>query len=183
MSGTWHTFPMMSFETGRLTLRPWTLEDADFVFDLYSRWEVQRFIGKAPQVMADRSEALARLANWMSPDHAVHGIWAVEEKEYGRLVGVLLLKPIPASRDAVDPPQDTEIGWHFHPDSWGRGYASEAAAVIVRHAFNNGLEQVVAVTNPSNSASRRVCLRIGMRHLGQTAAYYDTTCELYAAAP
>ena len=180
--GPWHTFPMLSYETGRLTLRPWTPDDADFVFDLYSRWEVQRFIGKTPQIMADRSEALARLVKWMSLDHAVHGIWAVDQKESGRPAGVLLLKAIPFSQGVEDLPQDTEIGWHFHPDFWGRGYASEAATVILGHAFDRGLDEVVAVTNPSNTASRRVCGRIGMQHLGETSRYYDTVCELYVAA-
>ncbi len=174
---------MLTYETGRLSLRRWTPQDAEFVFDLYSRWEVQRFIGKAPRVMEHRSEALARVEQWMGLDHAVHGIWAVDEKESGKQVGVLLLKPIPFSQGVGDSPHDTEIGWHFHPDSWGRGYASEAAAVILRHAFDCGLHQVVAVTNPSNFASRRVCGRIGMKHLGQTARYYDTPCELYVAAP
>jgi RimJ/RimL family protein N-acetyltransferase len=173
---------MRSYETARLTLRPWSQEDAEFVFDLYSRWEVQQFIGTAPQVMRNRAEALLRLEKWMAMDHPVHGIWAVEETLTARVAGVLLLKPIPASRDIPDAPQDTEIGWHFHPGFWGRGYASEAAAVILRHAFDSGLPEVVAVTNPANSASRRVCARIGMRHLGQTTRYYDTTCELYSAA-
>jgi RimJ/RimL family protein N-acetyltransferase len=172
---------MLSYATDRLTLRPWTREDAGFVFDLYSRWEVQRFIGIAPQVMENPSEAVARVEKWMSQDHAVHGIWAVEEKQTGRLVGVLLLKAIPASHGIVDARQDTEIGWHFHPDFWGRGYASEAAGAILRHAFSQGMREVVAVTNPANSASRRVCERIGMEHLGQTSRYYDTVCELYAA--
>jgi RimJ/RimL family protein N-acetyltransferase len=173
---------MHSFDTARLTLRPWSQEDVDFVFDLYSRWEVQRFIGSTPRVLESRAEAQSRLDTWMSLDHPVNGIWAVEERQTSRVTGVLLLKPIPASRDAVDHRQDTEIGWHFHPRFWGRGYASEAAAVILRHAFDSGLPGVVAVTNPANSASRRVCARIGMRHLGQTTRYYDTTCELYSAA-
>lgn len=96
---------------------------------------------------------------------------------------MLLLKSIPASGTDGAPSGDTEIGWHLHPDAWGHGYASEAAARVLRFAFEAGLEKVVAVTNPANTASQSVCRRIGMRHKGQTDAYYDTICELFEATP
>jgi RimJ/RimL family protein N-acetyltransferase len=37
------------------------------------------------------------------------------------------------------------------------------------------------VTTPENLASQAVCLRLGMRPLGKTGAYYNTTCELFEA--
>jgi RimJ/RimL family protein N-acetyltransferase len=76
-------------------------------------------------------------------------------------------------------PEDIEIGWHLHPDAWGRGYASEAAAAVLGQAWHAGLSRVIAVTNPANVASQAVCRRIGMRHGGLTERYYDTTCELF----
>jgi RimJ/RimL family protein N-acetyltransferase len=72
-------------------------------------------------------------------------------------------------------------GWHFHPDYWGHGYATEAAAAVLSYAFASGLEKVVAVTAPANEASQSVCLRIGMRHCGQTRRYYNALCELFEA--
>jgi RimJ/RimL family protein N-acetyltransferase len=164
-------------------LRPWQPTDVDFVFDLYSRHEVQRYIGATPRVMADRSEAVERIAVWRAVDHPVHAVWAVELTESAQVVGTLLLKPIPASGPELplQPSPDTEIGWHFHPDHWGNGYATEAASVALRHGFDGGLEKVVAVTNPQNFASQRVCTRIGMTHEGQTRAYYNATCEFFVA--
>ena len=147
---------MKRLETERLVLRQWEPEDADFVLDLYSRWEVQRFIGNHPQVMRDRAEAEDRIRTWRSIGrqdmaHPVHGIWAVELKEPATpttLAGTLLLKSIPASSGSLplQPSGDTEIGWHFHPDHWGNGYASEAAAAVLAYALDNGLDKVVAVT-------------------------------------
>ena len=81
----------------------------------------------------------------------------------------------------LEPSGDTEIGWHFHPDYWGHGYATEAAAAVLSYAFASGLEKVVAVTAPANKASQSVCLRIGMRHGGQTRRYYNALCELFEA--
>ncbi|WP_354183155.1 GNAT family N-acetyltransferase [Arthrobacter sp. UYP6] len=72
------------------------------------------------------------------------------------------------------------MGWHFHPDSWGKGYAPEAAAAVLDHALHRGLPSVVAVTNPANAASRRVCEKIGLQHLGSTDRYYNTVCELFS---
>ncbi|ALE92152.1 GCN5 family acetyltransferase [Arthrobacter alpinus] len=166
--------------TDRLALRPWEDSDVDFVYDLYSRWVVQRFIGAEPAVMASRSEAVDRVERFMALDHPVHGIWAVTGKEDGLPVGTLLLKPIPASgEEPLEPSSDVEIGWHFHPDHWGKGFASEAAAAVLEHAFASGLAQVVAVTNPANAASQSVCRRIGMEHQGRTKKYYNAECELF----
>ncbi|TDK27883.1 N-acetyltransferase [Arthrobacter crusticola] len=172
---------MRTYSTDRLALRNWTEEDAGFVLDLYSRIEVQRFIGRSPHLMVDPAEAHERLEAWRRRDDGVHGIWAVEVDETRRLAGVLLLKPIPLSAGVSDPAGETEIGWHFHPDFWGRGYAAEAASAVLQHGFAQGLERVVAVTHLQNRRSQRVCERIGMRHLGVSTRYYDTACELFAA--
>jgi RimJ/RimL family protein N-acetyltransferase len=190
-------------ETERLILRPWEPEDAAFVLDLYSRWEVQQFIGTKPRVMTSMAEAGELIGRWRGIDHPVHAVWAVQLKaavlpephqagplqaEPGqptqarpKLAGTLLLKSIPASGSELplQPSGDTEIGWHFHPDRWGKGFATEAAQVVLNYAFANGLPQVVAVTNPANTASQRLCTRIGLSHCGQTDKYYNARCELF----
>lgn len=77
------------------------------------------------------------------------------------------------------PSGDIEIGWHLHPAAWGNGYATEAAARGLKHAFDSGLDNVVAVTSPDNVASQNVARRIGMSHQGRTDRYYNATCELF----
>lgn len=173
---------MKELSTERLRLRAWEPEDADFVYDMYSRWEVQRFIGLVPRVMEDRSEATRLIERCRSHIHPVHGFWAVERSTDAQLVGTILLKSIPASGEPpLQPSGDTEIGWHFHPGYWGNGYASEAAAAVLEYGFAAGLGEVVAVTNPRNLASQAVCARIGMKHRGLTDRYYNTECELFVA--
>lgn len=179
---------METLETARLVLRPWTPDDVGAVYDIYSRWDVMRYIGVTPRVVADLDEAAARVERWRAADDGTHGVWAVVPREGadgtardGAPVGTILLKPIPASGtgDPLEPSGDTEIGWHFHPHVWGRGYATEAAAAVLAHAFARGLDRVVAVTHADNAASQAVCRRIGMTHRGTTDAYYGTTCELF----
>ena len=177
--------------TKRLILRPWQPDDAAFVLDLYSRWEVQRFIGNYPRIMTSIAEARERIDIWRRLDHPIHAVWAVQlkdttgkpkqDKASVRLAGTLLLKSIPASGSKLplQPSGDTEIGWHFHPEHWGNGYATEASQAVLNLAFSSGLPRVVAVTNPANTASQRVCTRIGLVHRGQTDKYYNARCELF----
>lgn len=172
--------PMENITTERLELRQWQDSDLDFVYDLYSRWLVQRFIGNEPKVMESRSEAQERLDRFKALDHPIHGIWAVTNKENTQVVGTLLLKPIPASgEEPLQPSSDVEIGWHLHPDHWGNGYASEAAEAVLAHGFSKGLKRIVAVTNPANEASQSVCRRIGMQGLGLSKDYYNASCQLF----
>ena len=170
---------VIELRTARLLLRAWTLDDADFLYDMDSRWEVRQYIGVSPAVMTDRCEALASIERRRALDHPVHGFWAIELLGEGALVGNLLLKPIRPSSGESSTSPEVEIGWHLHPDHWGNGYASEAGSAGLAHAFAAGLSRVIAVTAPENLASQRVCRRLGMRHLGRTGAYYNASVELY----
>jgi RimJ/RimL family protein N-acetyltransferase len=173
---------MTPLRTSRLTLRDWTTDadDLAFVFDTYSRIEVQRYIGRTPRMMTEPAEARAVVERWLTLEDAPLGVRAITTHA-GERLGSLLLKRIPWSADAAaaGTPEDIEIGWHLHPHAWGHGYASEAAAAVLQQAWDAGILRVVAVTNPANVASQAVCRRIGMTHRGQTTLYYDTTCELF----
>ncbi|MFT2691152.1 GNAT family N-acetyltransferase [Clavibacter zhangzhiyongii] len=179
---------MPDLATDRLLLRRFTEADAPFLLDLHSRPEVQRWIGTG-EVHTDPAKAVARAARYADLEHPVRGIWAIAYRDGGPLLGTLLLKDLPASAAPLagddpaprDAPEEgeTEIGWHLHPDAWGRGVATEAARRVLEHAAAGGLRRVLAVTNPANAPSKAVCRRIGMRPLGRTRAYYDAECELF----
>jgi RimJ/RimL family protein N-acetyltransferase len=72
-----------------------------------------------------------------------------------------------------------EVGWHLHPDSWGHGFATEAARAVLDRAFADGLDEAIAVVRPGNAPSVAVCLRLGMEPLGTTDRYYGTELELF----
>lgn len=169
--------------TDRLVLRPWHDDDAAFAFDLYSRWEVARFLGRVPAVLTDPADASRRVARLRALEDDLRAFRVVALAATAEPVGTVMLQPIPASgpTEPLRPSGDTEIGWHFHPEHWGNGYAAEAAGALLRAALADGLPRVVAVTYPENTASQRVCERIGMRRLGPTDAYYNVRMELFAA--
>lgn len=166
--------------TERLVLDEWTRSAADraFLFDMYRRPEVRRFLGSG-DVMTDESEVAALLDRWAGLADGVLGVRAVSTPE-GRRLGSVLLKRIPWSAGVSQGrPDDIEIGWHFHPDAWGDGFATESAAALLGLARGAGIDRVVAVTNPANAASGAVAERIGMRPAGATRDYYDAECLLY----
>ena len=169
---------MRTITSPRLTLRPWELDDADFLLDLESRWETVRHLGPHARQMTDQSEAVASIERRRRLDDPVCGIWAITLTDDGRLLGNLLLKQIRLS-EGVSGEAPVEIGWHLHPDAQGVGYATEAAEAVMRDAQSRGLESLVAVTAPDNVASQRVCRRLGMEPAGATDDFYDTRNLLF----
>jgi RimJ/RimL family protein N-acetyltransferase len=160
--------PEVVAETPRILIRPWHLDEADRLFDLLSRMEVAKWLSAVPQVMTHRDEAVARIDRWSAELAADprFGAWAAVERSSGIPAGTVLLKPLP------DGDGEVEIGWHFHPDSWGRGLATESAQALLARGFANGLDEVWAVTDLDNRPSAAVCRRIGMRLLGITHRWY-----------
>lgn len=167
--------------TDRLTLRAWGPDDVDVVFDMYSRPDVMRYLGRNPQVMTERLQAEQRLQAWAAFAGPLHGVWAIVPHGAQQPVGSALLKLLPAS-EGGQPSGVTEVGWHLHPHAWGNGYATEAGGRLLEHAWEHGLTEVFAVTYPQNAASQAVCLRLGMTSLGLTDAYYDLTAALFRVA-
>jgi RimJ/RimL family protein N-acetyltransferase len=165
----------VGFATERLVARSWSLADAEAFFDIYRRWEVARWLGAAPQAMETLDEAEARITRWAEANLAsdVEGRWAVECREGGRPLGTVLLVRLPGGDGEL------EVGWHFHPDAWGHGFATEAASGALDWAFSHGLDEVYAVVRPDNERSIAVCERLGMEGLGRTTRYYESELELF----
>jgi len=81
--------------------------------------------------------------------------------------GAILLKTLPNAEHG-----EVEIGWWLHPDSHGRGYATEGAGAVLDHAFAGGLREVWALMHPANMPSQAVMSRLGMTDLGVHERWY-----------
>ena len=171
---------MTVIETGRLVIRRWTEADLDRILAIYSQWEVARWLGATPRAMAGPDEAAAALARWTAQtDESAdrYGCWAIEPKDSGVAAGSVLFKPLPNSDGST--PTDIEVGWHLHPDSWGHGYATEAAQAVMDRGLESGLPEVVAVVYPDNHRSIAVCRRLGMTPIGRTDRWYGVEVEAF----
>jgi RimJ/RimL family protein N-acetyltransferase len=92
--------------------------------------------------MVDRDEAVAmisRISDRPAADPR-YGSGAVIERASGLAVGSVLLMALPEGGGEI------EIGWQMHPDSWGRGLATESAGAMLARGFENGLDEVWAIT-------------------------------------
>jgi RimJ/RimL family protein N-acetyltransferase len=169
----------VAFESERCLIRNWRTAEAERAFGIYRQWEVSRWLGSDPKAMESLDQATSLIERWaeLNDERPIGGCWAVERKSDGVVAGTVLLVPLP------DGEGEFEVGWHFHPDSWGQGLATESAGAALRWGFGHGLCEVFAVVKPANARSLAVCRRLGMRPLGTTSKYYAAELELFVAVP
>ncbi len=168
--------PPLHLTTERLVIRPWQHEAAPRLLDILSRIEVMKWLGDGePTLMRDLAEAHERIDRYAARSETPPlGIWAVELAATGQVLGTVLLVTLPNAEHG-----EVEIGWHLHPDSWGHGYATEAARAVIERGFALGLPEVYAVVRPGNEASLAVCRRLGMQPLGRMRRWYDVELEAF----
>jgi len=149
-------FPLTEpIRTERLVLRPFRPDDVDAMLDYQSRPEVARYLLHEPWT---REEALRQVAKRLGST-ALGGpddVLAVAVEHDGQLIGDVGAWPTDAEA------QQGELGWVFHPDYGGQGFATEAVTAVIEFVFTAGWHRVVAQMDPRNLASARLARRLGM---------------------
>jgi RimJ/RimL family protein N-acetyltransferase len=169
----------IALETERLRLRRFREADLDAYAEMSADPEVMRYIGTG--IALSRTDAWRSIAGMLGHwQLRGYGMWALELKETGELVG---------RAGFLDPPgwPGFEIGWLLGRRHWGKGYAIEAARVALRYAFEElHRERVVSLIRPGNSRSVRVAEALGERLagevelLGSKALVYEVTRTQFA---
>ena len=170
---------MTDLRTERLLLRPWRHEEAARVLDIYSRVDVVRWLGDGPPTpMTDLAQADRAIDRWAERSGLPPlGFWAVEVVETAVVAGTVLLARLPGE---ADPGGAVEVAWHLHPDSWGHGFATEAARAVLDHGFAEGLSEVVALTHLGNERSQAVCRRLDLRDRGRDQSWYAVPMQVFS---
>ncbi|MGE0725700.1 MAG: GNAT family N-acetyltransferase [Alphaproteobacteria bacterium] len=143
--------------TARLLLRGWRDTDLPTFAAMNAD---HRVMAHFPATL-DHAETEAMVGR-IRAHFATHGfgLWAVEVRGVAPFIGYAGLA-VPRFEAHFTP--CVEIGWRLARDHWGNGYATEAAAAVLGHAFGPlGLAEVVSFTVPANARSWRVMERIGM---------------------
>jgi RimJ/RimL family protein N-acetyltransferase len=150
-----------SLQTERLSLRRWTLDDADAMDAVWRErdiWTAIRpglpFDPDAGRDMLDR-----HTGHW---DRHGFGLWTVTVRPSDEIIGwVGPSHPafVPELADRI------EIGWTLRPSHWGRGIATEGGAVAIDAVFEHlDTDEVISLIHHTNARSVAVAERLGMRH-------------------
>ena len=134
--------------------------------------EVLRYFPKSDPPSQDRVREmiLAQHSHWKERGY---GLWAVETRSTGELMGRSGLQYLPET-------DEVEVDFILGIAHWGQGFATEAGRASLRYGFEEiGLESVVGIVHPENAASRRVLEKLGMTLAGP-AEYFGMACCRYA---
>jgi RimJ/RimL family protein N-acetyltransferase len=141
-------------ESARLLLRPRTRGDIDAIAEINADPLVMKHIAAVGDRAMGRDAVAAR-----SFSHVGRGLgyWSVFAKTDP--IGFLGYVGLIPDGDAAE---DVQLSYRFIVASWGRGYAREAAACLLRHGFETlALPSIAVTTHPLNLASLRLAERLG----------------------
>ena len=155
---------MKDLETERLTLRMYTLEDAQGLYDYASNPNVGPHAGWKPHESVEESAGI--IATLFAPAES----WAIRLKGEDRIIGTIGLEP-----DRHRDEDSREIGYSLAEDQWGKGLMTEACQEVLRFAFEElGLALVGICTAPENHRSQSVISKCGFVYEGTIRRSYET---------
>ena len=150
---------ILELESPRLLLRQWCDADLSELAAMCADPQVMRYFPAT--LNYEESAALIRRIREHFAQHGF-GLWALERKDSGALIGLTGLLQVGFSAPFTPA---VEIGWRLARPHWRQGYASEAATTALAAGFEQlGLEQIVSFTADSNLPSQKVMQAIGMQH-------------------
>jgi RimJ/RimL family protein N-acetyltransferase len=162
--------------TERLTLRPWHVDDAQAAIDVYGHADVTRWLSPDLDTVPNLAAMRVLIQQWIAEDArlpAPAGRWAIQRNTDNRVIGGAILLPLPPGLE------DLEIGWQLHPDTWGKGYATETTHALATWAFSQDVDEIFAVVRPGNARAAATVRNNGMHWVGETTKYFDTDLQVF----
>ncbi|ASK31287.1 GNAT family N-acetyltransferase [Chryseobacterium sp. T16E-39] len=164
------------YETERLILRPISLEDGAFIFDLYNRPKFIQFIGD--RNLKNISDAEEYIKNRFLPqlENLGFGNYLVVTKDKNEKVGAVGI----FEREGLDV---VDIGFSLLDEFEGKGYAYEAAVKVKSIGMDEfGLKKISAITSKDNFSSQKLIEKLGLKfqkHItlpndSEELRYYET---------
>ncbi len=153
----------MFVRTQRLTLRPGWAEDAPELARAIGHEAVARNLSRVPWPYPIEA-AETFVSDFHDP--AEPKLLVFEHRDGAlRLVGGVSVSPLRG--------EPHELGYWITPHAWGRGYATEAGAAVLRAARAAGIRHVTAGHFIDNPASGRVLRKLGFRPTGRVVPLYS----------
>ena len=145
-------------ETKRLILRRWEDRDAEDLFELAKDPDVGPIAGwPAHQSLQESRDVIRNVLNGKEA-------YAVCLKEDNKAIGAIEWK-LNGHTDLTERDDECELGFWLGKPFWGRGIITEAAAEMLRHAFEDlGMRKVWCAYYDGNRKSKRAQEKIGFRY-------------------
>ncbi|MBV1776156.1 GNAT family N-acetyltransferase [Burkholderiaceae bacterium DAT-1] len=164
--------------TERLILRRFEEHDLEAFYKLGTIPEVIRYAQAQPYVSMD--DALQCMHKWPFHDYATvgYGRFAVVWRETGEVIGFSGVKYLADLGE-------TELGYRFLPEYWGRGLATEAGQASIDFARDVlGLKRLIGLVHPDNEGSANVLTKLGFSIEKQMpfAGLDDVQVDVFARA-
>jgi len=165
------TLSAVRIAADRLVLRAPRDADRARLIELRTDPEVGAYIGgpSPREAVEQRIDKIGGLANAAAP-----GVFIIAAKDTDAFLGTVQLTRLPAD----EPGHLTEAGWELglgytlHRDSWGAGFAFEAATAILWAAATElPDEPVLLITQSANERSLRLAARLGFQPVSTFEAY------------
>jgi RimJ/RimL family protein N-acetyltransferase len=183
----------VSLSDGRVTLRPWSSNDARFMAEASADPAIRRYNGNhdrqgrpAPPLSIPEAEAAIDQmgSSWRAfaatgtPDGVA---FAITDAGTGELVGC-------CGVDYWNKEDVAQFGYWIAPDARGRGYATRAVVLLTRWLFDLGAARVLLTIVADNEASLEVARRTGFVYEGTMrahAVWQGERCDVmwFAALP
>ena len=146
----------ITLETERLLLRPYRLTDLEDAIRVMGDAETMCFY---PEPFSEEKiRAMIERQIHTFADHG-YGLFAVFEKSSGRFIGDCGI-----TVQNIDGVEELEIGYRFAKETWGKGYAPEAAQAVKQYGLNTlKLKRLCSYMGSDHLQSRRVAEKIGMQ--------------------
>ncbi len=151
----------MMLETERLILRPFRESDAGDVYEYLREPAVNCFACmKLDSLVRAEAEMKKRAVE-------TEYYFAIVLKENGKVIGEIEAYPESVAHEDGAVPDTFSPCWMLNADYQGRGYACEAAYAFFDYLFcEKGARRIYAYTEDYNTASQRLCEKLGMRREG-----------------
>ncbi|MFT6529505.1 MAG: RimJ/RimL family protein N-acetyltransferase [Psychrosphaera sp.] len=153
----------------RLSYKLMTEQDAPLLFELDQDVKVMRYInGGKKSTMDDIKHRFIPRLNSFSDHQQGWGLWQVNVTQTNQFIGWILVRPMSFFSDSPEL-DNLELGWRFKKDSWGQGYATEAAVTVKQALINSGYDgKFSAIADPDNVGSINIMKKIGMQFIEKT---------------
>jgi len=149
--------PFYLFETERLAVRQYNLQDEEYFYLFSSNAAVMRYI--RPVITREESNKFLAQNIQLYLSKPNTGRWAVIEKASGKYVGSFSILSM-ESDDAR-----LHIGYALLPQFWGLGYATELLQQGLIFFYNKHANtSIYGITEEPNVASQKVLLKCGFSH-------------------